>query len=373
MNKIFFVIFILILLSPLAVAAQTPTPPAGGALPEKLFSAEVVKVLQQKNVTQPDGSSQVEQNLELKGSDGDYAGKTVEYDGIGDPESVNKNLFKAGDQVSVEASFDASGNVKYFIADYIRTGSLKWLSIIFVVFVLIVGRWKGLRSLFSLAVTFWIIMGYMLPQIMDGSDPIVVTMIGSTGILLAIIYLTEGFNAVAHLSVASIFISLLATVGLSSFFVELTKLSGLANEEASFLVGYGGQIVSFKGLLLAGIIIGALGVLDDVVIAQITSVEEINKTAGGQTRTEIFRKAMKIGVSHISAMTNTLFLAYAGASLPLLILFISGQSAFASPWQALNNEALATEVVRTLTGSIGLVLAMPIATIMAVWWVKRKS
>lgn len=365
------ILIIFVLLLPFLASAQEAVV-ADGQLPIKVFSAEVIKILKEQDVQQEDGSRIKQQNLELLSLDGEDKNKIIEIDNIGGPEAVSKTLYKIGDKVSVEASMDEQGRVKYFITDYSRVNILKWLAIIFVLALLVVGRWKGLRSLVSLVFTFVVVMKYILPQIIGGSDPVVVTMIGSLVILLGIIYITEGFNKSAHVAVASIFLSLAVTMAISWIFVNLAQLSGLANEEASFLITYGSQIVNFKGLLLAGIIIGTLGVLDDVVISQITAVEEINKAANGQGRKEIFKKAMNVGVSHISAMTNTLFLAYAGASLPLLILFLSGQSAFANPLDALNNEALATEIIRTLAGSVGLILSMPIATVLAVWQVKRK-
>ena len=137
------------------------------------------------------------------------------------------------------------------------------------------------------------------------------------------------------------------------------------------LVNLGDKITNFKGLLLAGIIIGALGVLDDVVISQVASVEQLFHTDPHQSKKELFKKSYKIGVSHISSMTNTLFLAYAGVSLPLLILFTSGQSAFSSWQQLIGNEQIATEIIRTLSGSIGLILSVPISTILAVNIFKR--
>jgi uncharacterized membrane protein len=135
----------------------------------------------------------------------------------------------------------------------------------------------------------------------------------------------------------------------------------------------GGQSINFQGLLLAGIIIGFLGVLDDVVISQVAAVEQLSKTDNSLNRKGLFGRAYQIGVSHVSSMANTLFLAYAGVSLPLLILFISGQSAFTGWGQIINNEMVATEIVRTLAGSIGLILAVPISTFIAAWWYGRNK
>ncbi len=159
---------------------------------------------------------------------------------------------------------------------------------------------------------------------------------------------------------------------MSWFFVKVAKLTGISSEETAYLINLGvGAKINFQGLLLAGIIIGTLGVLDDVVISQVAAVEQIIKTNPKQNFKEIFKKAHEIGVSHISSMTNTLFLAYAGVSLPLLILFLSGQSAFSSWLQIINNEIIATEIIRTLAGSTGLILSIPISTFLAVWILKK--
>ena len=186
-------------------------------------------------------------------------------------------------------------------------------------------------------------------------------------ILAVVIYLTEGFNKKSHIASISIFISLLITIFISYIFVEFAKLTGLASEETAYIINIGSSIINFKGLLLAGIIIGTLGVLDDVVVAQITTVEQMFLINKNSNSVEIFKKAYEVGVSHISSMTNTLFLAYAGASMPLLLLFISGESAFSNFSQIINNELIATEIVRTLAGSIGLILSVPISTILAVY------
>ncbi len=207
---------------------------------------------------------------------------------------------------------------------------------------------------------------------MAGDNPLAVVLISSVFILLVIIYCTEGFKPRSHLAIASILFSLLITVFLSWLFVGLAKLSGITGEESMFLISLGQQVVNFKGLLLAGIIIGVLGVLDDVVISQVATVEQIARANQALGRIEVFRRAYQVGISHISSMTNTLFLAYAGASLPLLILFVSGQSAFSSWWQVINNEIIATEIVRTLAGSIGLILSVPIATFIASLWFRSR-
>ena len=367
LKKFFILGLFCYLLAPIFVWAEDSTDV------DKTFKAKVVEVTAEQAVSLPDGTSGTQQDLKLSGLEGLFKNKEILIKGIGDQEANSNNTYLAGDEVLVTASKDEQGNDKYYITDYVRTRSLLWLFLIFVVSLLVIGRWKGLRSIISLVLTFWVMIKYIVPQILDGADPIIVTIIGSLAILVAIIYLTEGLNMNANICVASIFISLVLTVILSWFFVHLARLSGMGNEEASFIMNLGAAKLNLQGILLAGIIIGTLGVLDDVVISQVVSVSELDQANASLTRKEIFKKANNVGVAHISSMTNTLFLAYAGASLPLMILFVSGQSAFASWDIAINNELLATEIVRSLAGSIGLVLAVPISTILAVIWVKRKK
>lgn len=334
---------------------------------DEVFRAKVLEVLNETI----DSKGYVRQKLKLLGLNGSYAGKEVIFEDSKDFEVLKKNVYKKGDIVLAAVSVDNEGNKEVYVTDYVRSKSLMYLLIVFILSIIIVGGFKGLRSLISLGLTFLVIIYFIIPKILDGNNAIFVTLIGVFFILLIIVYITEGFNRRSHLAVFSIFISLILTIILSWISVNLSKLSGLAGENSFFLVEIAGQAINFKGLLLAGIVIGTLGVLDDVVVSQIATVEQLYLADKMQTKKEVFKKAYKVGVSHISSMTNTLFLAYAGASLSLLILFISGGSAFKSFFDIVNNEVVATEIVRTLAGSIGLILSVPIATWMGVWFIKK--
>jgi uncharacterized membrane protein len=340
---------------------------------DSFFKAEVLEIVEQQGIDNGAGEKIIQQNLLLKGLDGEFAGQEIEINNINDVEVLKNNIYQTGDKIMVVASYDNDGNVFFYITDYVRSGGLWWLAAIFVLALLAIGRWKGLRSLLSLALSFFIIIKFILPKIMAGSDPVIITMFGALVILLIIIYLTEGFCRRSHVAVASVLVSLALALFLSQLFVGLTKLTGMVSDEAMFLLSIGGQSINFQGLLLAGIIIGFLGVLDDVVISQVAAVEQLSKTDNSLNRKGLFGRAYQIGVSHVSSMANTLFLAYAGVSLPLLILFISGQSAFTGWGQIINNEMVATEIVRTLAGSIGLILAVPISTFIAAWWYGRNK
>ncbi|MCK4554183.1 YibE/F family protein [Candidatus Parcubacteria bacterium] len=359
--------FLLFLLSPVFVFAQENSAPK-----DAFFKAEVVEIIEQKKNILPDGTEAEQQNLMLRGMEGDFKDKEVNFNGIGEFGLISQNIYKVGDKVIAVSSFDAEGNVVYYITDYSRTTSLWWLAIAFALALIVVGGIKGLRSLISLVLAFLVIVKYIIPQILAGANPIMITLIGSVVILFIIIYTTEGFCARSHISVVSILFSLIIAIFLSWLFVSLAKLTGAGSENVSFLLSIGGQVINFKGLLLAGIIIGTLGVMDDVVISQTATVEQIAKANSGLSGKELFKRSYKVGVSHIASMSNTLFLAYAGVSMPLLILFISGESAFSSWSQAINNEQIATEIVRTLAGSIGLILSVPIATFIAAWQYRRK-
>lgn len=337
---------------------------------DEIFTARVLEVINQEEKTAEDGSIFIQQRLKLAGLTGEYKNKEFEFDGIGDIDVLSKHVFAAGDKVTVAASYGPEGEVNFYVTDFVRTDSLWLLAILFLAALFLVGRFKGLRSLLSLLITFVVILKYIIPQILSGANPLWTTAFGSGLILLAIIYITEGFCARAHLSTLSIFISLTLTVALADIFIALARLTGVTGEEVLFLSNIPGVSLNLQGLLLAGTIIGTLGVLDDIVISQVATVEQIAGADKSLTKKELFRKAYDVGVSHIASMTNTLFLAYAGASLPLLILFISGTSAFTGWSQAINTELIATEIIRTLVGSIGLVLAVPISTHIAVRWHK---
>lgn len=373
MKKILFYLFIFCSLwffvSPVLAQEQTATSSA-----QQTFKAQVTKIISDKQVIQPgDTQATDEQDIKLIGLSGNYKNKEIEVNTADAPDDLAKSSYKVGDVVLVMFSTDDQGRGIFTITDFVRTNIILWLFIVFVVAVLAVGRLKGFRSLISLALTFFVIIKYIVPQILDGADPVIVTVFGSIAILLLIIYLTEGFNTKSHISALSIFISLMLVIVLSWLLVGMARLSGLSNEEAGFIATLGTKTLSLQGILLAGIIIGTLGALDDIVISQVVTVFELNEANPNQSRTEILKKAFNIGVSHISAMTNTLFLAYAGAALPLLILFVSGQSSFASWDVAINNEMLATEIIRTLAGTIGIVLSVPIATIISIWCFHKKS
>lgn len=341
------------------------------AIRPEIAQAEVLKVTAQRVITRENGSKATQQNLELGILTGSLAGQTVPYIGVSEIDSVASNIYNVGDKVLVSYNRDQNGQYVFYVTDYVRDSGLLWLTILFVIVILLVGNFKGFKALFSLFVSALVVVEFFVPLILKGYDPLLIGIITSFLILLAIIYLTEGWSKKSHIAVLSIAISLVVTGILSIIFGYTCRLTGTSQEEVSFLMDAVSVTINFHNLLLAAIIIGTLGVLDDVVIAQIESVQQIREANPSLTDNKVFGMAMNIGRAHLGAIINTLFLAYAGASLPLILLFNLHQEPFMSFFSVINNEDIATEIVRTLVGIIGLTLSAPIATLLAIKQIKK--
>jgi len=368
MKKILFFLFGLIIFLPVTASMQT----TAEQVDEEIFKAKIIEIIEKNSILRDDGSTAIQQKIKLIGLDNNWKGKEVIYDGT-EFDVLSENEYEVDDKVIVGYNKNIDGEDKFYILGFSRANTLYWIALLFALVVVLVGRLKGLRALIVLALTFFIILKFIVPQILAGKDPLFITIIGSLIILFLAVYITEGFKRISTISIFSILISLIITGLLSLWFTAITNLTGFASEESLYLIGLSGGDINIKGLLLAGIIIGALGVLDDVVISQVSLVNELKISNPELNKKQIYQKAMRVGVSHLSSMTNTLFLAYAGAALPLLILFGVNEPPFLSFNQVIDNEMIATEIVRTLTGSIGLILAVPIATFLAVQFIKNKK
>jgi uncharacterized membrane protein len=249
----------------------------------------------------------------------------------------------------------------YSFVDFERRGPMLWLAIAFAVLVIAFGRLRGALSLAGLAASLAIIVLFIVPAILDGSEPLVVAVVGSLAVMLVAIPLAHGLGPKSVAAMLGTGASLLLVALLALAFTDLADLTGLASEEPA-LLQLGGVDVSFEGLLLAGMVIGALGVLDDVTVSQASTVLALRAANPTLGFGELFRRALDVGRDHVSATVNTLVLAYAGASLPVLLIFGSGELGF---FDAVNVELVAQEVVAMLVGSIGLIAAVPITTALA--------
>lgn len=340
--------------------------------------AEVLKIVEERNFERENGQEVTQQNLELGILTGSFKGQVKNYYGISELDVVAAQNYKVGDKVVVSYDKNEDGEYSFYIIDFVRTPTLIYLGLLFVVIVLLVGGKKGLLSLLSLTLTFLLIIKVLVPLLFKGWDPLWTGISIAALILLALIYLTEGLNKKAHLAVLSIIASLLITALLAWIFGSAGRLSGAGNEEVIFLIDSLDVPISFHRLLLASIIIGALGVLDDIVVGQIEAVYQLKEANPELKPQRIFKMGLKISRTHLGAIINTLFLAYVSASLPLVLLFNVHQEPFLTTAQIINNENIATEIVRTLVGVIGICLAAPLATFLAAYYLnppvdKKKS
>lgn len=370
MLKKVIILFVLVFI-PILVSAQTANNEK--LLNDQIFKAKVIKIIEEKNIIRQDGSKTLQQNLLLLGLEEEWKDKEFEHKGISEMDVANANAYKVGDDVLVNEVKSIDGITDYFVIDFVRSSYLYWLVFIFAFVIIIIGKIKGLKSLVSLFLSFFIIIKFIIPQIINGSNPLLVGVSGSLIILAIIIYFTEGWNRKSHISVISVFFSLLATFILSWIFTNLTRLTGLAQEESVFLLGLNNGTIDFRGLLLTGILIGTIGVLDDVIVGQVEMVKQIKKANQNLTNKQVYKAAFEVGNTHLGAIINTLFLTYVGASLPLLLIFYVNPTGNTSFMQVINNEMIATEIVRTLVGSIGVALSIPISTFLATIWLKDKS
>ncbi|MSP23139.1 MAG: YibE/F family protein [Dehalococcoidia bacterium] len=266
-----------------------------------------------------------------------------------------------GDRMLLTIADGPDGEATFFIVDRVRRPMLVLLAATFSLLVVAIGGWQGLRSLVGLAVSFAVILRFVVPGVIAGYSPVGIAAVGSLAVMAATLTLTRGATVRSATAFAGTAFALLLTVLLASGTFAIARISGLAEENA-LTVGaiFGG--IDHRGLLLAGIVIGALGVLDDVTMAQSSTVFELqraNPTLGAE---ELFLRGMVVGRDHIASTVNTLVLAYAGASLPLLLLLLTAAEPLGT---MVNREILAVEIIRSLTGSIGLVAAVPFTTLVA--------
>jgi uncharacterized membrane protein len=287
--------------------------------------------------------------------DGPYAGEsgTMEHD-------VASTL-SAGDGIEVTSYETESGAVVFAFYDFDRDGSMLWLLALFVGAVLLLGRWRGLGALAGLAVSLLAIVVFTLPSILDGSNAVWVALTTASLIAFAALFLAHGFQVGTAVALLSTFASLVLTALLAWLFIGATNLTGLSSESSVMLGGLASGIDP-RGILLAGVVIGALGVLDDVTVTQVSAVWELKRARPELSTRELVAPALRIGRDHISSTVNTLFLAYAGAALPLLLLFTEAGQGLGN---VITREVVAAEVVRALVGSIGLVSSVPISTWLA--------
>jgi uncharacterized membrane protein len=327
---------------------------AGQQDPTRLVSATLIRVQPLEcEEADPGVPSSICIRVEARLADG----KQVRFDTT----DLTGTTFRAGQQVTLSVQEREGQPPFYNIRDLERTRPMLVLVAVFMLAVVAFGRWQGVRSLIGLALSFAVIVGFVVPAILRGHSPVTVALVGAMAIMLLSLYLSHGIGRKTTAAVVGTGLALVLTAVLTAGFVAATSLTGLASEDAlnaSFLAGG----LSFRGLLLAGIILGGLGVLDDVTMSQASLVFELRRADPTATFGQLVTGALAVGRDHIAATVNTLFLAYAGASLPLLVLFTTSGDSLGT---VATSEVVAVEIVRSLCGSIGLIAAVPLTTVLA--------
>jgi uncharacterized membrane protein len=260
-----------------------------------------------------------------------------------------------------------TGEVNYNFQDLQRTRPLWLLGAITAAVVVLIGRWRGLAAIAGLGVTWAVLIGFLIPALLDGANPVAVAVTSGSAILFTVLYLAHGISARTTTALLGTMSSLGLTAILAAAFVAATRLSGTSSEEGTYLVASGINI-DLRGLLLCAIIIGSLGALNDVTVTQASAVWEVHNADPTQSARQLYRAGMRIGRDHIASTVDTLVLAYAGSSLPLLTLFLLADQRIGD---VVTTEIVAAEVVRTLVGTIGLVTSVPVTTMLACVVVKR--
>jgi uncharacterized membrane protein len=338
-----------------------PHKQSGVGFDQQIRSGQVVKLVDVSckavNATSEASGSDACQRATIEVTSGPDKGST--FPEIVQPDQTRR--YTEGQKVVLAYAPQAPKNLRYSVTDVERGFPLALLAGIFALIVVAVGRMRGLMALFALVVSFGMLTLFILPAILRGDDPLLVAVIGASAIMLVALYLSHGLNARTSVAVIGTLSSLFLIGALGSGFIGWSHLTGNTSDETGLIHAlYPG--IEIRGLLLAGVIIGSLGVLDDVTVTQVASVWELRDADPNAGWRKLYGAGMRIGRDHIASVVNTLVMAYAGASLPLLLLFsLARRSVFA----VAGSELVAEEIVRTLVGSIGLVAAVPLTTVLA--------
>lgn len=347
----------------LAACALLPGVAQGQQASAEYVRGRIVEVVDSQE--RPIPGSQTEalyQELRIQILEGAQAGDVVhletDFPGI-----------EEGDTVYLNAFTSPQGEVLYDVAGIDRRIPIFILMGLFIGAVILFGGWQGARSLLALVASFLVLVYVLVPGLLAGWNPLVASALVAGVVLFGAIFLTHGFTRQSVAAYGGTMLAIALTGLLAHLAVSATRLSGFASEEAVFLNFNTQGSLDFVGLLLGAIIIGALGVLDDIAITQAAVVRELHESNAALRARELYLRALRVGREHIGALVNTLALAYTGAALPLLLLFSTSSYQLDA---VLSMEVVATEIVRIVIGSIGLIMTVPLVTALAVWLIGRK-
>jgi uncharacterized membrane protein len=331
---------------------------------QELARAEVIEVLEEyERDIMGTGATTTVQTLRVQLRSGSKEGEVVRLEN-------DLVVLEEGDRIFVDRLIAIDGTEYYLFKDVERRPQLVYLGVLFLVLVVVFAGWQGVRAVGSLMLSVAAILLLLVPALLKGYSPVLVSLGIAAVILAATLFLTHGVNARSVIAYIGTLTAVAVTCVVSLISVSSMRLTGFASDASVFLNFSTGGTLDFAGLLLGSIIIGLLGVLDDVSITQASVVQELRAANRSLTWRELYGRALRVGRDHVGSLVNTLALAYVGAALPLVLLFARADSALAL---TLNQEVVAVELVRIIVGSIGLVLAVPATTLLAAWYFKDRD
>ncbi len=365
MKKIIFILTLFLMFSYISVYAEEE-------IEETAYLTEKAIVLEAGEVegNSDDIFGEQFQEVKLKVTSGKYKDELFDIQNDLSSNVVYDIVVDKGDKVVVMIEENEAGP-SVFISDYSRGDYTLYLTILFVVLILLVGRFKGVKALISLSLTMASIIYILLPSILKGMNPVPISILISIVITIITIFLVGGINSKSFATIIGTISGVVIAGAISYFVGSKIQLTGLSPEEAGMLLYIPQDItLNFQNLLFSGIILGSLGAVMDVGMSISSSIDEINKANSSLTQRELFKSGMNVGKDIMGTMTNTLILAYAGSSIPILVLFMAHE---ASIVKVMNLDIIATEIVRSLSGSIGLVLTIPITAFVASILIKKEK
>ncbi|MEK7551206.1 MAG: YibE/F family protein [Patescibacteria group bacterium] len=353
--------------------AQSPSNPKP---PVQEFYKGVVVEISEQGETEVDNYKSYYQVIDIKILEGSEKGKIKNIEN-GKQFRMGKNqLLKVGQEIVIAKVIYQNGETIYSVYDFYRLNMIAILAIIFFIAVFLVGGKKGIGSTLGMLISLGVILVFIVPLILKGYDPLTITLIGSMIIIITTTYLAHGVSQKTTIALISTIVSLIFTAGFALSAIELSNITGLGNEEAYSLQLGPTSFIDIRGLFLSGIIITTLGALNDITTTQSTTLYELKQANPKLTFIELFESGLTVGKEHIASMVNTLVLAYAGGAFAVFIFLVLNPVKLPY-WVILNNEIISDEIIKIISGSMGLLLSVPIVTIIAAYWfsqgVKKES
>lgn len=304
------------------------------------------------------------QMVTLELLDGEDKGKTIVVENALSDNLIFNIEVKEGDRVLLHVEPNQEGNLDYFITDFVRDRTLIFLGIAFLMLLVFIGRSKGIKTVISIGLTIVLIYKWLLPAVLAGQSAMMLSILIAVVVTLITILLISGFNSKSASAIVGTISGVFIAGLLALIVAKFAHLTGMSSEEASFLMYIPqGTSFNFNSLLFAGILLGALGAVMDVAMSISSSVYEIHQADPTMSRGKLFASAMNVGRDIMGTMSNTLILAYTGSTIPLLLVFLAYETPLV---RLINLDIIATEIARSLAGSIGLILTIPITALVSV-------